>query len=179
MIEIKLNKFKMINIFRLSEEKILKTLNDFKFLENIYINKVIPSTININLSKTNIIGKTTRNRKKFYIGENENFINFDQLSENINVPSIFGDFKIKEYIELQTILSVHQIDLKMIEKYYFYKNKRWDLFFHNGITLMLPSKNVQQSLKIFNKLLYNGNLANVRIIDLRVRNQVILTNYNE
>ena len=68
MIEIKLNKFKMINIFRLSEEKILKTLNDFKFLENIYINKVIPSTININLSKTNIIGKTTRNIKKFYIG---------------------------------------------------------------------------------------------------------------
>ena len=60
-IEIELNKLKNINIFKLTEDRVLRILKKFNFLENIYVNKVIPSTININLSKTLIIGKTLRN----------------------------------------------------------------------------------------------------------------------
>ena len=57
-IEIDLKSFKNINIFELSEDKVLEKLNKYNFLENIYVNKIIPSTININLSKTAILGKT-------------------------------------------------------------------------------------------------------------------------
>ena len=178
-IEIELNKLKNINIFKLTEDRVLKTLKKFNFLENIYVNKVIPSTININLSKTLIIGKTLRNGEYFYIGKNGNFIKSNQLNETINIPSVFGEFRIEEYIDLQNILSENEVDVQKIKKYFYYKNKRWDLVFSNKLTLMLPSQNVAKSIKIYKKLLDSDNLINKKIIDLRITNQIILTNYNE
>ena len=178
-IEIEINKLKNINIFKLSEDKVLKILKKFNFLENIYVNKVIPSTININLSKTLIVGKTLRKTEYFYIGKNGNFIKSNQLKEVINIPLVFGEFTIKEYIDLQNILSENGVDLQNIKKYFYYKNKRWDLLFSNKLTLMLPSQNVAKSIKIYKKLLDSDNLINKKIIDLRITNQIILTNYNE
>ena len=178
-IEIELNKLKNINIFKLNEDRVLKTLKKFNFLESIYVNKVIPSTININLSKTLIIGKTLRNREYFYIGKNGNFIKPDQLNETINLPSVFGDFTIEEYIDLQNLLSENGVDVQNVEKYFYYKNRRWDLLFSNKLTLMLPAKKVEESIKVYKKLLDNKNLINIKIIDLRVSNQIILTNNNE
>ena len=43
---------------------------------------------------------------------------------------------------------------------------------------MLPSKN-EKSIKIYKKLLDNGNLNNTKIVDLRIINQIILTKNNE
>ena len=71
------------------------------------------------------------------------------------------------------------MDVQNIEKYFYYKNKRWDILFSNKQTLMLPSQNVSKSLKIYKKLLDSDNLINKKIIDLRITNQIILTNYNE
>ena len=178
-IVIELNKLKNINIFKLTEDRVLKTLKKFNFLENIYVNKVIPSTININLSKTLIIGKTLRKNEYFYIGKNGNFIKSNQLKEIINIPLVFGEFKIEEYIDLQNILIENEVDVQNIKKYFYYKNKRWDLLFSSKLTLMLPSENVAKSIKIYNKLLDSDNLINKKIIDLRVTNQIILTDYNE
>ena len=47
------------------------------------MNKIIPSTININLSKTAILGKTFIDGENFFIGKNGKFINSNQLIEKI------------------------------------------------------------------------------------------------
>ena len=44
---------------------------------------------------------------------------------------------------------------------------------------MLPSQNIDNSLKIYNKLFNNDNFKNIKIIDLRITNQIILTNKDE
>ena len=106
-IEIDLKNFKNINIFEFSEDKVLESLNKYKFLENIYVNKIIPSTININLSKTAILGKTFINGENFFIGKNGKFINSNQLTEKNKAPEIFGDFKINDFLNLQKILNIH------------------------------------------------------------------------
>ncbi len=178
-IKIELNKLKNKNIFKLSEDRVLKTLKKFNFLENIYVKKVIPSTIKINLSKTLIIGKTLRNGEYFYIGKNGNFIKSNQLNETINIPLVFGEFTIEEFINLQNILNENEMDVQNIEKYFYYKNKRWDLLFSNKLTLMLPSQNLAKSIKIYKKLLDSDNLINKKIVDLRITNQIIITNHNE
>ena len=49
----------------------------------------------------------------------------------------------------------------------------------NGTTLKLPSKNIEDSIAIYKKLLKNNNLTKAKIIDLRVNNQIILTNIDE
>ena len=178
-IENELNKLKNTNIFKITETNILENLNKFDFIESIYVKKIIPSSININLSKTSILGKTFINGEEFYIGKNGKFINYNQLSEQYNSPTVFGNFQTTKYLELLEILREHNLDLKKIDKIYFYKNKRWDLLFYNGSTLKLPSKKIEDSIKIYKKMLLNNNLTNTKIIDLRVINQIILTNKNE
>ena len=44
---------------------------------------------------------------------------------------------------------------------------------------MLPSKRDEESIKIYKQLLDNNDLMNIKIIDLRVSNQIILTNNND
>ena len=176
---------KKININGLpyNEEKIvkneLKNFHNINILEKIYINKIIPSSINIHLSKTSIIGKTLRNGEKFYIGNNGKLINSNYFFESDEPATVFGNFKIDEFLQLQKILNNYGLEIGKIKKYYYYKNKRWDLLFSDGFTLMLPSKNTEESLKIFKQLLDNGNLLNIKIVDLRVNNQIILTKNNE
>ena len=178
-IEIELNKLKNTNIFKLKEENILEIFKKFNFLENIYVNKVIPSKIKIYLKKTLIVGKTLINGEYFYIGKNGKFIKSNQLNETNYIPLVFGEFKIDEYLELQNILNDNQVDVKKIKKYFYYKSKRWDLLFTNKLTLKLPSKNIDKSIKIYKKLLDSDNLINKKTIDLRITNQIILTNFNE
>lgn len=179
IIETELNNFKNVNIFKLDKRMIFEKLYKFNFLERIYVNKVFPSTININLTKTNILGKTIRNGKNFYIGQNGKFINSEQLLEKNITTNVFGDFNTDEFLNLQKILKNHQVNFKKIENYFYFKNKRWDLLFSNGVTLKLPSKNIEKSLQIYKQLSNNGNLINTKIIDLRVHNQIVLTNKNE
>ena len=139
-IQIELNKLKNINILYLKKDNVLEKLTNFNFLENIYVRKVIPSSININISKTAILGKTIIKGKKFYIGKNGNFINSNLLSQENNLPSVYGEFQIDEYLSLIKKLKKHDIDIGNIKRYYYYKNKRWDLLFSNNTTLKLPSK---------------------------------------
>ena len=178
-IQNELNKLKNTNIFKLKEDKVLEKLKNFNFLENVYVNKVIPSSLEINITKTSILAKTIIKGKKFYIGNNGNFINSNLLSEQNNLASVYGDFQIDEYLSLIKVLKKHAIDIENIKAYYYYKNRRWDILFSNNLSLMLPAKKVEDSIKIYNKLLKNNNLINIKIVDLRVSNQIILTNNNE
>ena len=179
MIEIDLKNFQNINIFKLSEDRVLEKLGKYKFLENIYVNKIIPSTININLSKTEILGKTFRDGENYFIGQNGKFINSNQIIEKNKIPEIFGDFAISEFLRLQKILNINGLDVNKIEKYYYFKNKRWDLSFTDGLLVKLPSKKIEKSISIYKKLLNNNKLGKIKIVDLRVNNQIVLTNRNE
>ena len=178
-IQTELNNFKDENIFKLSQDKILQKLNKFKFLEDIYVNKIIPSSININLYKTSIIGKTQINKENFFIGKNGKLINYNQIFVTNKIPTVFGDFKIDEFLNLNNILVDSQINFETVKNFYYFKNKRWDLLFYDGLLLMLPSKEIEKSIKIYKKLLETENFKNVKVIDLRVSNQIILTKKHE
>ena len=178
-IEEELSKLKKINIFKIKEDKILEKLNKFKFLESITVKKIIPSSININLSKTSILAKTFINGEEFYIGKNGKYINSNQIFKKYKTATVFGEFEIKEFLNLYNILNNHQLEIGNIEQYYYFKNRRWDLVFSNGLVLKLPSKNKSDSIKIFKQLIENNNLTNIKIVDLRVFNQIIMTNKNE
>ncbi len=179
IIENELNNLRNTNIFKLNKNKVLETINKFKFLENVYVNKIMPSTIHIDLSSTSILGKTLIDGEIFFIGKNGKFINSNQIFENNIVPMVYGDFKIKEFLKIYNTLYSNHLEITQIEKYYYFKNKRWDILFSNGTTLKLPSKKFEDSVKIYKKLLDDNNFINIKIVDLRVTDQIILTNKNE
>ena len=71
------------------------------------------------------------------------------------------------------------LEINKIKYFYYFKNRRWDLVFSNGLILKLPSKNIINSIRIYKKLLDDDNLKKTKIIDLRVADQIIMTNKNE
>ena len=52
--------------------------------------------------------------------------------------------------------------------------KRWDLQKNNGLIIKLPSKNISDSLKIYNKLKNNNKFNSAKIVDLRISERIVL-----
>ena len=63
-----------------------------------------------------------------------------------------------------------------IFKFYYHKNKRWDLYFDNGVIIKLPSKNVDQALNYFNQFVITNKISPNTVIDLRIPKRLILQN---
>ncbi len=166
------------NIFFLNDNKILKKIDDIKFLENINIKKIFPSKLKIFLEKTNLLGITYVNGKKFYIGKNQELIPVYQVKTNLDLPVVFGKFKIKEYLELLIILDRYNIKNE-INNFFYYNNGRWDFKNKNGLHVMLPSSNLERSIKLYKKFLKANVSKKIKSIDLRLPNQISIMHENK
>ena len=162
------------NIFFIKKNHVLENLTDLNFLENIEIKKNYPSTILIKATKTNIIGMTYLNQKKYYVGLNGRFIYSENLSVEKKVPLIFGVFQISEYIELLSILKKQNINAELISKFYFHKNKRWDLYFKDNTIIKLPNTKIEKAIENYKNL--KKDMKPNTIIDLRIANRIIIKN---
>ena len=162
------------NIFFIKKNYVLENLTDLNFLENIEIKKNYPSTILIKATKTNIIGMTYLKQKKYYVGLNGRFIYSENLSVKKKVPLIFGIFQISEYIELLSILKKQNINAESISKFYFHKNKRWDLYFKDNTIIKLPNTKIEKAIKNYKSL--KKDIKPNTIIDLRIANRIIIKN---
>ena len=164
------------NIFFVSKNFLLEKFDKLNFIESISIKKKYPSIINIQAKETNLIAITYFNQKKYFVGQNGNFIIAKQISNKKKLPIIFGKFKPDDYIFLQRELLNQKIDLDEITRYYFHKNKRWDLYFANNIIIQLPNKNISEAINLFKKFRSKNNINSNKIIDLRIKNRLILRN---
>ena len=164
------------NIFFVNKNFLIEKFNKLKFIENISIKKKYPSIINIQTKQTNLIAITYLDQKKYFVGQNGKFIIAKQISNKKKLPTIFGKFKPDDYIFLQGELLNQKIDLDEITRYYFHKNKRWDLYFANNIIIQLPNKNISEAINLFKKFRSKNNINSNTIIDLRIKNRLILRN---
>ena len=145
------------NIFFVNKNFLLEKFDKLNFIESINIKKKYPSIINIQTKQTNLIAITYLDQKKYFVGQN-------------------GKFKPDDYIFLQRELLNQKIDLDEITRYYFHKNKRWDLYFANNIIIQLPNKNISEAINLFKKFRSKNNINSNKIIDLRIKNRLILRN---
>ena len=74
------------------------------------------------------------------------------------------------------LLKKNNVKYKKINKYYYHKSKRWDLYFDNNIQVKLPNNNIINAVEIYKKFLNNNPEKSNLVIDLRVNNRIILTN---
>ena len=164
------------NIFFVNKNFLIEKFNKLSFIESISIKKKYPSIINIQTKQTNLIAITYLDQKKYFVGENGNFILAKQISNKKKLPTIFGKFKPDDYIFLRRELLSQKIDLNEITRYYFHKNRRWDLYFANNIIIQLPNKNISEAINLFKKFRSKNNINSNKIIDLRIKNRLILRN---
>ena len=162
------------NIFKINRNAIVKKISNLNFLEKIEIYKNYPSQIIIKAKETEIIAVTYLNQKKYFVGLNGKFISEKKLNNIKKLPTIFGKFKIDDFISFREKLNQNKVDYSKISKYYFHKNKRWDLYFNNSILLKLPEKNIDNALSLFKHFQKNNKIKPNTIVDLRIANRVIL-----
>ena len=170
-LEIFINK----NIFLISREEIQNRLKNNNFLDSYNIVKVFPSKILVNAQKTEFVGITILDGKKFYIGKNGKLTQVSLVEKEYNLPGVFGTFEVIEFLKLQETLNSNGFDLSKIKKYYHYKSNRWDIENNNNVILMLPSQDIEKALSNYRYLLRTNEVIEKNLIDLRIENKIILT----
>jgi len=164
--------YKNKNIFFLDNLEISKKINSNDLVEKFWVFKEYPSTININLIKTNFLGVTKINNIDYFIASNGKFIKKkeDQL---INRPFIFGSIDVNDFLILKEILDKSNFEVSKIDSYYYFKSKRWDIKYKNGSIIRLPSKINVNLLNKVSKIIEDKDFENIKILDFRQSNQII------
>ena len=169
-----LNKIKNLNLenfFFLNRNEINRVVKDNTLVENFKIFKNYPSTLYIELEKTKFLAKIKKNGQIFIVGSNGKLINNNFSKKDL--PFIFGNPNIREFLEFKNIIDSSNILYDKIKKLYFFKSNRWDVELDNNTVIKLPEKNIKEALNQANKFL-NNSLIKTKSIDVRVKNQIII-----
>ena len=168
--------FKKRNIFFINKKEIDQRLNENSFLDNYTIIKILPSKLLVRVKKTEFIGLTIFEGEKYYVGKNGKLTHISLVEKKFNLPQIFGNFQINELLKLHKILNLNNFDIKKIKKYYYFKSNRWDIEYDNNTIVMLPSFDLEKSLRNYKSLIKVEKIRPGQIIDLRVENKIIVSN---
>ena len=125
----KINNLKLKNIFLLNEIKIKETIETNNLIENYKISKIYPSTLDININKTQSLAKINQNGKILFLGSNGKFS--ETISQNKKLPFIFGKPKVSEFLYFKKIIDDSKFSYDEIKNLYFFPSKRWDIELNN------------------------------------------------
>ena len=176
ILENNLEIFKKRNIFFINKEEIDQRLSKNSFLDSYTIIKILPSKLLIKVKKTEFVGLTFFEGEKYYIGKNGKLTNISLVKKQLNLPQIFGNFQVIELLKLHKILNSNGFNLSKIKKYYYFKSNRWDIEYDNNTVVMLPSFNLEKSLENYKSFIKAEKIGPGQIIDLRIKNKIIVSN---
>ena len=160
------------NIFHLDKEYLNKKINSINVIERFQIFKNYPSTLKIFIERTKIIAQTKRNGFDYLVGSNGKLIeNKDFILE---LPFIFGDFDISEFLKLKSKIDSSLFEFSEISNLYIYKSKRWDIETRNGNLIKLPKNNIEEILNLYVRMSNEKRINEKTIVDFRQKNQIIL-----
>ena len=163
---------KFQNIFFLKSLQIKKIIDSNNYVETYSVFKEFPSTIVIEIEETKILANLYKNGSNYFFGSNGKLIKTENKKND--KPFLFGDFKNEDFLKFKKIIDESKLEYSDIKKIYFFNSKRWDIEMHNGLLIKLPEKKLLENLNLSIELILSNNFKNIKIIDTRVNNQVIL-----
>ena len=169
-----LNNLDLKNIFFINKKNFQSIIEANSLVEEYNVIKKYPHSIDINIKKTNFIARINKNGKFFLLGNNGKLSNND--NSNIQLPYIFGNPELNEVVELKKIIDQSNIEYSQIESLYYFKSNRWDLKFTNNLVIRLPEQIDKETLDKISFFLENIELENKKILDARIKNQIIILN---
>jgi len=169
----KIINFKKKNIFFVDNLEISKNINSNNLVEKFWVFKKYPSTININLIKTNFLGIVKINNIDYLIGSNGKLIK-NRNDQVIDLPFIFGSLHANDFLILKEILDKSNFEISKIESFYYFKSNRWDIKTKEGLIIRLPSKINVNLLNKVAEIIEDENFKNIKTLDFRQINQIII-----
>ncbi len=168
----KINELNLENIFLLNIDEFKKILNSNALIETYKIIKQYPSTLHININKTEFLAKINIEDKIFLIGSNGKLIKNE--SSEFELPYIFGKPEIIEFLDFKKVLDQSKFRYHQIDSLYFFQSKRWDIKLKTKVLIKLPKNNIINAINYSYEILKDKNIKNIKVIDARIANQIIL-----
>ena len=159
------------NIFFINRNEINTIINSNSLVETYDIFKKYPSRIDVKLKKTNFLAKINLDGQLFFIGSNGKLTQSFFINEDL--PFIFGNPNINEFLKFKKIIDNSKISYENIKSLFFFRTKRWDIELKNNILIKLSRDNVEKDLNNVYLFLDKENDSSKKIIDARIQNQII------
>ena len=127
--------------------------------------------LNLEIKPTNFIAKISGSNH-LLIGSNGKIIKNQKIDEVL--PYLFGKFNTEEFLEFKKNVELSQFKLIDLKSIFFYPSNRWDILTLDDILIKLPQQNLLKSLNFANKILVRSEFKNIKLIDLRIKNNLII-----
>jgi len=160
------------NIFFINREDIKKKIKSNNLVEKYEIFKLYPSSLVINIKKTKFLAKINDKEKIFLVGSNGKFLKNNSFYNQL--PFIFGKPDVSEFLEFKEIIDQSKFSYNEVKNLYYFPSKRWDLELKNNVIIKLSKDYPEESLKLAFEFLHNKDLKDIKFIDARIKNQIIL-----
>ena len=167
-----LNNLKIKNIYFLNKLKISEIIESNTLVENYSVHKKYPSNLIIKIIDTNFLAKINLNNEIYIIGSNGKLINNN--NKNDNLPFIFGKPEINEFLDFKRLIDESKFSYDQIKNLYFFPSKRWDVELNNQLLLKLSKNDIKDSLNQAFEFFNNNNFKEIKFIDARIKNQIII-----
>jgi len=166
-----MNLIKLDNLLSIQKSQIKEILNSNNLIEEYEVFKKYPTSLEIKIKKTNFLASTNINGKNYLVGSNGKFINIKDYSQNL--PFIFGNFETEKFLEFKNIILQTDFKYNNIKNFYYFPSGRWDIEMISGVLIKLPITGIKESLNLSIDLLEDIEFSNIKILDIRQKNQII------
>ena len=165
------NNEKKSNILSANLLNIYNNLRNNDWVEELYIERVLPNTIKISIKEKEAIGIWQYEMSNKLITKNGEIISTTNINKfKIDLPIIHGNHANKNANSILEILETNKVLAKNIWSLDYVNNRRWNLHFKQGIIVLLPSKGVLKAWNEIIKLQRNYDVLNLGLTELDLRN---------
>jgi len=159
------------NILNVNLSNIYNNIRNNDWVEELYIERVLPNTIKISIKEKEAIGIWQYEMSNKLITKNGKIISTANINKfKIDLPIIHGNNANKNANSILKILETNKVLTKNIWSLDYINNRRWNLHFKQGIIVLLPSKGVLKAWNEIIKLQKNYDVLNLGLIELDLRN---------
>ena len=168
----KIKNLNLKNILLLKKFELSQIIDSNPIVQDYEIVKIYPSSIEIKITKTKLLAKLNKDGKTLFLGSNGKLSEYNFSKKSL--PFIFGNPNINNFLNLKNKIDDSKFSYGEIKNFYFFPSGRWDLELKNNILIKLSENKIKDSLDYAFDFIKNNNIDDFRVIDLRVKNQIIL-----
>jgi len=168
----KIKNLDLKNILLLNRFELSQIIDSNPLVQNYEVIKIYPSSIDIKILKTKLLAKLNKDGKTLFLGSNGKLSEYNFSKKNL--PFIFGNPDIDDFLNLKNEIDDSKFSYIEFKNFYFFPSGRWDLELKNNILIKLSENKIKDSLDYAFDFIKNKNIDDFRVIDLRVKNQIIL-----
>ena len=168
----KIKNLNLKNILLLNRFELSQIIDSNPLVQNYEVVKIYPSSIDIKIIKTKLLAKLNKDGKTLFLGSNGKLSEYNFSKKSL--PFIFGNPHSDDFLNLKNKIDVSRFSYGEFKNFYFFPSGRWDLELKNNILIKLPEDKINDSLDYAFDFMKNNNIDDFRVIDLRVKNQIIL-----